>query len=111
MFCTNCGKEIADEAIMCPNCGQPFKKISKGKSWIATLLLCLFFGGIGAHRFYVGKIGSAIAQLLLNIFGWLTAVILIGFLLLIPLSIWVFIDFIMICIGKFKTADGYDLEK
>ena len=25
------------------------------KSFITALLLCLFLGGIGAHRFYVGK--------------------------------------------------------
>ena len=25
------------------------------KNWLATLLLCLFHGGIGVHRFYVGK--------------------------------------------------------
>lgn len=23
MFCKNCGKELADEAIMCPDCGTP----------------------------------------------------------------------------------------
>ncbi len=23
MFCKNCGKEIADEALACPNCGAP----------------------------------------------------------------------------------------
>ena len=23
MFCRNCGKELSDEAVMCPNCGTP----------------------------------------------------------------------------------------
>lgn len=23
MFCTNCGKQVADEAKFCPNCGNP----------------------------------------------------------------------------------------
>lgn len=33
------------------------------KSWIATLLLCLFGGHIGLHRFYTGKIVTGIAFL------------------------------------------------
>lgn len=34
------------------------------KSWITTLLLCLFLGGLGVHRFYAGKIGTGILQLI-----------------------------------------------
>lgn len=26
------------------------------KDWLVTLLLCIFFGGIGVHRFYAGKL-------------------------------------------------------
>ena len=28
------------------------------KNWLVTLLLCLFLGGLGIHRFYVGKGGT-----------------------------------------------------
>ena len=100
MFCQNCGKECADSAIMCPNCGQLFRNDLE-KSWIVALLLCIFLGGFGAHRFYVGKNGSAIAQLLMSIsvvLCWVTA-------------IWVFVDLILICIGSFKTSDNLDLRK
>ena len=110
MFCKNCGKEVSDKAAVCPNCGQPFQNESE-KSWIAALLLCLFLGHCGAHNFYVGKTGQGVAQLLLNIFGWLTCIIIVGFFLLIPLWIWVLVDFIMICTGSFKTVDGTDLKK
>ena len=62
-------------------------------SWVVTLILCLFLGGLGIHRFYVGKIGTGIVQLLT--FG--------GF------GIWVFIDFIMILVGAFTDAEGKTL--
>ena len=40
------------------------------KSFITALLLCLFLGGLGAHRFYVGKAGTGILWLFtLGLFG------------------------------------------
>ena len=30
------------------------------KDWLTTFLLCLFLGGLGVHRYYVGKIGTGI---------------------------------------------------
>ena|SRR6478672_10549874 len=63
------------------------------KSLGVSYVLWVFLGFFGAHRFYNGKPGSAIAQLLLNIFGWLTISALgVGLLLLIPLWIWVIVD-------------------
>src|SRR5690625_7628492 len=43
------------------------------KSWIATLLLAFFLGTLGAHNFYLGYKGRAIAQLSLSVIGWFTA--------------------------------------
>ena len=34
------------------------------KRILPSFLLCFFLGPLGAHRYYVGKMGSGIAQLL-----------------------------------------------
>ena len=60
------------------------------KNWLATLLLCLFVGVLGVHRFYVGKIGTGILQL-----------ITLG-----GCGIWTIIDLIMIIVGNFTDKDG-----
>jgi TM2 domain-containing membrane protein YozV len=53
-------------------------------------LLCFFLGALGIHRFYVGKIGTGILQL-----------ITLG-----GLGIWALVDFIMIVTGNFKDKQG-----
>jgi TM2 domain-containing membrane protein YozV len=65
------------------------------KSWLATLLLCLFLGGLGVHRFYTGKIGTGI--LMLITFG--------------GVGIWTLVDLIMIAVGKFKDKQGRELAR
>ena len=30
------------------------------RNWLVTLLLCIFFGYLGAHRFYAGKVGTGL---------------------------------------------------
>ena len=75
-------------------------KISE-KSKLATFLLAFFLGVFGIHRFYVGRIGSGIAQLILTI-------TVVGGLVS---GIWVLIDWIMILSGEFKDADGNSIKK
>ena len=65
------------------------------KDWQTTFLLCLFLGGLGVHRFYVGKIGTGILYLLTaGLFG-------IGYL----------VDFIKILCGKFTDKDGNYIQR
>lgn len=67
--------------------------VSKGKPQkdrLAALLLCIFLGIFGAHRFYLGKWKSGIVQLLT--FG------LYGF--------WTLIDLVLIVLNKLSDADG-----
>lgn len=51
------------------------------KSKTTALLLCIFAGYVGAHKFYVGKIGTGIIYLFtagLFGFGWIIDIILIA---------------------------------
>lgn len=65
-YCAHCGAQLVDEAVVCPKCGcavAPTKTVDPNaspKSRLITLLLCIFVGGLGIHRFYVGKIGTGV---------------------------------------------------
>jgi len=67
---------------------SPFKMVP-------AALLCFFLGGLGAHRFYTGKVGTALLMILT----------------LGGLGIWVLIDFVMILTGGFKDKEGRDLQR
>lgn len=76
-FCKYCGEKIPEEAVMCTHCGRQIEQLKSEQpnviinntntnvntgyrggpknKWVA-LLLCIFLGFIGAHKFYEGKI-------------------------------------------------------
>lgn len=63
------------------------------KSTGTAFLFWFFLGGVGGHRFYLGKTGSAVTQLIMSVMGWLLVLAAgFGLLLLIPLGIWLLID-------------------
>lgn len=66
VFCRGCGKEIHETAISCPHCGaqQGVPAGTSTKSQSVAVLLAAFLGGIGIHRFYLGKTVSGILYLL-----------------------------------------------
>ena len=63
------------------------------KSKLNAILLCLFLGSLGIHRFYLGYTLIGVIQLLT--FG--------GFL------IWVIVDLIRLIIGSLKDYEDNDL--
>jgi TM2 domain-containing membrane protein YozV len=62
---------------------------------LPALLLCFFLGVFGAHRFYAGKIGTGILELLT----------------LGGLGIWWLVDMILILTGSFRDRDGQKITE
>lgn len=108
-FCSHCGKTISNKAEICPQCGvrqfnpylygqqnsaQSFHN-ENGYDWLTTLMLCIFLGWLGVHRFYTKSTGYGIVMLLT--FG------LFGF--------GVLIDFILILTGSFKDGKNNPLVR
>ncbi len=80
MYCKNCGNEVKEGVKFCENCGKGINELGnnnininvinsidggkKKNKWV-TILLAIFLGGIGAHKFYEGKVGAGLLYLIL----------------------------------------------
>jgi TM2 domain-containing membrane protein YozV len=74
-----------------PKCQNEYGR-KKFRKWLTALLLCLFLGWTGIHRFYTGRIFTGILQLIT--FG--------------GLGIWWLIDLIMLLTGKYRGKTKYE---
>jgi TM2 domain-containing membrane protein YozV len=81
--------KTAFHQIDAPSTQHP-EKVNDGQSWLIALILCIFLGYLGIHRFYLGYPVIGIIQLLtLGFFG-----------------LWWLIDIILILIGHLKPKKG-----
>ena len=108
-FCQACGAETNTLAEICTKCGAQLVKAEEvsPKSRLATTLLAWFLGIFGAHRFYLGKTGTAVGMLILGIL-YLATVWLwgLGFFFLLAVGVWALIDFIYAVSGNMRDNEG-----
>ena len=103
VYCQKCGAPMGAEDRFCRKCGYdstvplwttagpaPVVNASDKKRLVAAIL-CFFLGVFGAHRFYVGKIGTG--------FIWLFTLGILGMGMLF--------DLILIMAGEFKDSEGH----
>lgn len=108
-YCRFCGEKIPEEAVICTHCGRQVEQLKSEQpqviinnsnnntnvnqntntgiarnaknKWVA-LLLCLFLGVFGAHKFYEGKYLLGIVYLFTVGFfgiGWFIDIIILLF--------------------------------
>ena len=87
--------QVVVNTVISNNVGGPaYVKMASQKSKGTALILCILFGYLGVHHFYVGKIGMGILYLFtMGLFGF-------G---------WIF-DIIMIATGSFKDKSNLPLK-
>ncbi|MCX6677035.1 MAG: zinc-ribbon domain and TM2 domain-containing protein [Methanothrix sp.] len=67
-FCSECGAKISAKAEVCPKCGVRLATTAGSEHNKTTAaLLALFLGGLGLHKFYLGRIGMGLIYL---VFCW-----------------------------------------
>ena len=100
MYCSKCGKEMAQGTAYCPGCGAAqTPEIAGQKSKIVAGLLGIFVGEFGIHRFYLGYTTIGIIQIVVTILT-----LGIG-------GLWGFIEGILILVGNInKDAQGRPLK-
>ncbi len=92
MICNKCGKEIADGAEFCTECGASLKAedMFSGINKIILVLIALNLGAFGIHNFVLGETKKAIVRLILTLLCG------VGFILSI-------IDIVKIAKGTYKV--------
>lgn len=108
-YCYKCGSRIKNRSIeVCEFCDARLNN-NKGdlniKSKLLAVLLALFLGGMGIHRFYLGYFKIGIVQLVLWVLGYFTegktwAIV----------EVWAIIEAIFIFLGRIKDSKGNTLE-
>ena len=95
-FCSHCGNAVSPMAAACPQCGHPVatqqatgqplgsqpgvgqplaNPYTPAKSRVTAGVLGILLGGIGIHKFYLGKVGLGVVYIL---FCWTYVPAIIG---------------------------------
>lgn len=138
MFCSKCGSQLNEGSAFCSRCGSQVAQTAgqvqlaeevSPKSRLAATLLAWFLGIFGAHRFYTGKVGTAVIMLIMGVlsgacwfvgfFGGLASdrsepvwgLLLIAGIVYFAVWVWMIIDFIIAVTGNFKDSQGKPVKR
>ena len=140
MFCSKCGAQLNEGSVFCSRYGTRVAPVVEQvaadvspKSRLATSLLAWFLGYFGAHRFYTGKIGTAVLMLVGTVFAYALAIgafigilaagsdeswwipfvvgIVLSGLLGFAIAIWSLVDFVIAVTGNFRDSQGKLIKK
>jgi len=86
--CPECGTQVSSRAPVCPKCGFPLVVptarqssapiiVTAAKSRSVAIFLALLLGGLGAHKFYIGKPGVGVLYM---VFCWTFIPAIVGLL-------------------------------
>ena len=87
--CPECAQSVSDQARSCPSCGYPLRggvqdvqsdchsQAITTKNRSIAILLAIFLGGLGMHKFYLNKPGQGMLYLL---FCWTLIPAIAGFI-------------------------------
>ena len=84
---------------------------------LPAFILWFFLGGVGAHRFYIGRPVSGLILPLLTVGGFICAfarddaLSIIGDILLFCAGVWLVSDFIRIVVGSMTDGDDRTIKK
>lgn len=70
-YCQHCGCSVHPEQDVCLSCGAELKTAPKScipanKDKTIAVILCLFFGCLGVHSFYLGETKKGLFRLLMT---------------------------------------------
>ena len=89
-------KPVSDSHEMASSGKQMMMYDANPNSVGVSYLLWFFLGGLGSHRFYLGKTGTAIGQLALLVISSLLTVVGIGLFGFAVLGVWILVDAFLI---------------
>jgi uncharacterized protein (DUF983 family)/DNA-directed RNA polymerase subunit RPC12/RpoP len=104
--CPFCGEQILEVAKKCKHCGSTASQSKK--RLLPAFLLCFFFGVLGIHAFYVGKVSQGIVFLVLffGAFALDAANSMLSELPVLLLFVCLFGDLFRLAVGAYKDTDG-----
>lgn len=89
-YCSKCGFYMNQQTFQQPPYVPPYDPSKSDKDFLTTLLLCIFLGYLGIHRFYTNNTAIGVLQLLT----------------LGGCGVWTLIDIILLVTGSYKDGAG-----